>query len=280
MHTYSSENSATIITTDEIIEWMNTAEINEGNNMETTQQSVNSLFVNCQDDAAADYEQEVDDILKLTKNIESVEPYYIHNSQFKCSEFLHVKCGLSAMKNFQPSVTLQNATVGKNMTFDSFEWQSFVLKMETAFREFFDNTEVGENYYLPVLGNIQLKGIIPSFCFQTGLDDVKFLQISKNGVDNDLQLTREEVLNILALDYLLSANIELLESLNFSHYYFKVLEMISEILRTYDNVNPLFLLENFSSLTHNSIHSYCFRECLFYIKDKVLHDLDTLKNYI
>lgn len=248
--------------------------------MEVTQQSSDLPFVNCQEDAVtADYEQDVGEILKLTKIIESVEPYYIHNSQFKCSGFLHVKCGLSAMRNFQPSVTLQNVIVGENMTFDSFEWQSLVLKMDTAFREFFDNAEVGENYYLPVLGNIQLKGIIvSSFCFQTDRDDVKFLQISKNGVVNNFELTREEVLKILELDYLLSANIELLESLNFSHYYFKVLEMISEILRTYDNVNPLFVLEKFSSSTHNSIHSYCFRECFFYIKDKVLHDLDTLKN--
>lgn len=214
-------------------------------------------------------EQDVNDILNLYEITETSEQQYIHSTQLKCSAAINLLCGLSAVRHFEPVVKIQNTVLEVNITFTSFEWESLILKMDLMFREFLNNTEINQNYQLPVLGNMQLRGIVSS------IDNTdRCLEISKNGFDA-FNLSREEVSKVLELDYIVSSNIELLKDLNFSQYYFKVLVIIKEIITVYHNMNPLYILKSFCNLSFNSIHSYCFRECVFFHRDKVLHDLET-----
>lgn len=215
-----------------------------------------------------DFNQNINDILKLCEITETSEQQYICNTQLKCSTTINLLCGLNPLKYFEPVVKIQSTVVEANITFTYFEWESLILKMDLMLREFLSNTEVNQNYELSVLGNIQLRGNI-------SFDDTtdKWLQICKNGFD-DFHLTKEEVSKILELDYIVSYNIEFLKDLNFYQYYFKVLVIVKEITGLYDNVNPLYLLKSFCSLSYKSIHGCCFRECLFFYKDKVLHDLE------
>lgn len=62
-------------------------------NMENHQLSPDSMVTNFEASEEGDYEQDVNEILKLSEVIESMEPYYIHNTLFKCSADINVKCG-------------------------------------------------------------------------------------------------------------------------------------------------------------------------------------------
>lgn len=226
----------------------------------------NLTFVNTTDVLDDELEENVNDILNLCEIIETSVQQYIHNTQLKCSTTMDISCGLNPMKHFEPVVKIQNTVNEANITFSYFEWESLIFKMDLLFQQFLNNNDANENCHLPVFGNMQLHGIVSNI-------NGKYLQICKNGFD-DFQLSREDVSKILEITYIVSSNIDLLKDLNFSQYYFKVLVIVNDIMKLYDNVNPLYLLTSFCNLSLNSIHSYCFRECLFFYKDKVLHDLE------
>lgn len=232
------------------------------NSLYTNYGSIENLTID--DD---ELEENVNDILNLCEVIETSAQQYIHNTQLKCSTTIDILCGLNPLKHFEPVVKIKNTVDETNITFNYFEWEALVIKMDLLLRQFLNNSEVNENCHLSVFGTMQLQGIVSSI-------NGKCLQICKNGFEN-FHLSREDVSNILEINYIVSSNIDLLKDLNFSEYYFKVLVIVNDIMRLYDNVNPLYLLTSFCNLSLNSIHSYCFRECLYFYKDKVLHDLET-----
>lgn len=232
-------------------------------------ESFNDEFNENEFPTEADFEQEVNDILTMYDNATFSEPYYIHNVQYECSPSTSLKCGLSPARNFEPAIKLENSDINISISFNSSEWQSLINHIDWMNRAFFNNTAVEPK--LTLFGNIELIGISdPS-------STIKLLQLRKTDAIN-FYLTSEEVSKILELDYLISFNIEMLNTLNFPQYYLSVLDIVNEIIKTYEDVNPLMILESFCNLSYNTIQSYCFKECLHFNRNKVLNDLD-MRNY-
>jgi hypothetical protein len=78
-------------------------------------------------------------------------------------------------------------------------------------------------------------------------------------------LMEEDIIEILRIDTLLSAKLEMLHKFNFFTYYYNLLKSVNRIMME-NNCNNLSVIEiaRIVCNSNNSVENYCMQECLFY----------------
>jgi hypothetical protein len=84
-------------------------------------------------------------------------------------------------------------------------------------------------------------------------------------------LMEEDIIEILRIDTLLSAKLEMLRRLN-------LLKSVNRIMME-NNCNNLSVIEiaRIVCNSNNSVENYCMPECLFYLSEGVMYDFNNYK---
>jgi hypothetical protein len=91
-------------------------------------------------------------------------------------------------------------------------------------------------------------------------------------------LMEEDIIEILRIDTLLSAKLEMLRRLNFFTYYYNLLKSVNRIMME-NNCNNLSVIEiaRIVCNSKNSVENYSMPECLFYLSEGVMYDFNNYK---
>lgn len=210
--------------------------------------------------------RELNRVLQMYNNAILQERNYIMNTTMNCGNLFQIHCGLSPARNFQPSIKIEYiSNVGNNISFSTFEWSIFMNHLNWMLNEYFTST-IQNPPKLTCGENIEILGIT--------YNGNKMVSVVMDAV-NHLCFTQEDVKEIVKIDSIFRYKIDMLNAVNFSHYYHNTLNVISDLLKSTHVLNPLEVLNSFCNISSScSIHDYCLRECLYFNKDKVLNDLD------
>jgi hypothetical protein len=109
-------------------------------------------------------------------------------------------------------------------------------------------------------------------------DSFKTRKITLTKNSTYLILMEEDTIEILRIDTLLSAKLEMLHKLKFFTYYYNLLKSVNRIMME-NNCNNLSVIEitRIVCISNNSVENYCMQECLFYLSEGVMYDFNNYK---
>lgn len=199
------------------------------------------------------------------------EKYYILNSTFNLhnDSCIYIECGLSPARDFKPAIKLKykyNKDI--QISFDMIEWVQVVNHFKNIIEHYKDCDEI------PLITIWENTSI-----FANTYNNIKIIHLSKAGTT--LFLLECDIQGILFLESNLCKKQQMLNDLNFMDYYCNVLKEFSSVISENDykhnvNIVVLNMIKVFCQF-NKSIKSYCLHECLIYLHDKVLYDIENFK---
>lgn len=215
------------------------------------------------------YNQEHDDCLKKFEIAAKMEKYYLLYSTYFVNINFQVGCGLSPARSFSSAITLSSLHNLSIISFSNHEWKRFIELSEQKVDDFFHDPSVTSDYVSYMCSDFTK---VTQMSFENG--DVKVLEVSKHGVN--LYLCEEDILAIIDADSkLIKLQMTLVESLNFSLFYYNLINTINSITTT--NI-PNLKLELMQLLygscnNENVLLLRALSEYMYFYKDKVLNDI-------
>ncbi|KAL3273331.1 hypothetical protein HHI36_014780 [Cryptolaemus montrouzieri] len=193
----------------------------------------------------------------VTEDLERISQFYasaverekhlILSTSFTIGMF-SVECGLSFARHFKPIVKLSSSMTA--MTFDKDEWVALQKLMQT------------DGQAITIYGfNVSVTECLGA----------KMLTIS-NIEGKYFYLSESDVNELFKLNFCIIHKLDMLYNLNFSLYYTKFIEMIQDL----NSDKPLDVMFAFCEILP-STQSYGICECLYYLKDKLLADVNRYK---
>lgn len=222
-------------------------------------------------DSDCDYDKELNEILARYEEAASKETIYLLHTVFPLStNYIQIQCGLSPARCFCPAVIIQHNFKPIRISFSTFEWSTFIELLRHLQIKFFATSIEGHrDEYEPVTHPCGDYITISQLIYE----DMKMLSIFRHGITVDL--FEQDVNELLKMDKsLLSQRITMLDSLNFCEYYYSVLDMISNWLKSNkisSNVEEIIL--GFCEISNGTLLSNALCEYLYFYKNSVLNDL-------
>lgn len=240
--------------------------------------STESLF----SEDSTDYWQQVDRISEYYRKLTQMEERYIFECEFqlKGQEYKLVS-GLSAARNYMPAVRIlvnaHHISKTDHISFDIDEWMTFISNLKQYLKDFFEAGD-DEDENTNICFEIDYIKLSSMMCM-----DCKILKV-ENGLHTYYmsEVLVRELINMH--ENLIHAHLFTLCKLEFVNYYNTFLQSANDLLHksNYEFVpeNVLLNLCSDNAMLDCQLHPfsviqlYCIRECLYYMKDKVLNDLD------
>lgn len=186
-----------------------------------------------------------------------MEKNFVLNTNLTTTEHV-IDCGLSGVRNFEPSVRISNNEDSQNLgrkvsiSFDSKQWLLFI--------EILKLNEANDIRFIEDISIVT-----------TTVNGFKILHVSRN--DNNLYFISQDVSNIVELhDQFIKSRLEMLLNLNFQAYYKKFLNAIVTMKKhSVQSIEELITI--FCNL-NSSIENLILCECMIFIKDKILNEIE------
>lgn len=209
----------------------------------------------------------LDEVLQLyedavfeEKNLISATPYDLKSNGLKS-----FYCGLSPARAFEPVVLLVNTMdISCNISFNIYEWSIFIEHLNQMYHQLVEEGNVDNQQCLKCGEYVKL----------TFVNSEGFNHIAVSRRNTTFYLSAADVYEILSMDWIISQRLFILNNMNFLSYYNNFLDVINKLVdRVNSNIHAENLIYAFCDISP-SPEVYCIRECMYYIKDKVLNDLD------
>lgn len=198
------------------------------------------------------YDIQLNRVLKMYNDAAKNEKNFILNTQFRIEteqSILLIDCGLSSARHFSPSVKI---SCGEEvLSFDREEWPYFIRMME--------NAQIGEltrEFDVTVLRECEERELI---------------FVSK--WNNNIYFSKRDVMELLKLNSVITSRLEMLRNIDFTSYYYKFMMIVKDICA--DNVDSIEdVIRGYCDI-NITVQSYAMIECLYFIKQKVLNDVNS-----
>ncbi|KAK9870124.1 hypothetical protein WA026_006215 [Henosepilachna vigintioctopunctata] len=194
--------------------------------------------------------------IKLIEN----EKQFVLNTSFSLGEYV-IDCGLSAARNFSPAVKI--STDELSIYFDkkisiSFDYMQWLMLIEI----------------LNLQEENDIRSIDDIIISTTTINGFKMIHLSRN--ESHLHLINEDISKIFDYNYrFLKNRLELMIMYKFDDYYKKFIRIISEISK--DISRPIRELINLFCNSNPSIHNCILNEALLFVENKILYDINQIR---
>jgi hypothetical protein len=179
-----------------------------------------------------------------------------------------IECGVSPARNFEPAIQI-NDGCDHRISFNVFEWLEFTKTLIHIIEE--EEKEITTQFWENFTINVIPINYKSNDSFKT-----RKITLTKNSTY--LMLMEGDIIEILRIDTLLSAKLEMLHKLIFFTYYYNLLKSVNRIMME-NNCNNLSVIEiaRIVCNSNNSVENYCMQECLFYLSERVMYDFNNYK---
>lgn len=219
------------------------------------------------------YDRQLEECLQKFEDAARRESFHLLNAAYYTDAY-RIECGLSPARTFSSVITLSEPTKIGKISFNEFEWFTFVNVLHEKMCDFFnDPTVSGDVVTFPCGDFIEVSQMI-GFTNTDG-DIGKVLKILKHSVS--FYLTENDVHQIVHIDlHLIRPRLVILNDLQFCAYYYNLINVLNSWCIA-NNVNRKALLELYSLVydklfTGNMLLSSALKEYLYYYHEKVVQD--------
>lgn len=215
-------------------------------------------------DLDLEYDSYLDETLNRYEEAIKVEKRLIYTTAYEFQDF-SLECGLSGARDFAPVVKMVGKFYQyKHLSFTYDEWSD----INQAFQELLQTEDYDKQFSLE--RNITM-------CLNIDNGN-KVFQISDGWTL--FQFTKHDVLEIFKINNLIFKKMQVLNNINFNVYYHNVFKTMVEALKTeiscsqHISANAVINILSAICFCNTSVENYCLLECLYYLNDKVLYDLE------